>query len=658
MPPPRPRKKKANPTPKNLLAGDKGGAWTADTHLNFKASRIHNQGLARFITSHIRPKNFLEFGGGLALLANEIANTCELTDSYVIEPDVVAHVDGTRNLQLLNIDITSAPPPLELDRKFDLVLSIEVAEHIERSKHEDLFDFLAARAERWVVFSAARPGQGGHGHVAERPEAEWREEFVSRGFAFDARMTALARTLSDRKNINHCRNIQVFRAPQDHHGLDMLEARARPHLAELLRIVQSHGTTLCGNLFYVDLQAAIGARPAHSLRWKRENLMQFAAKASSILEVGFNAGHSALLFLLANPDAKILCVDNMHYPYTQACFDYLSATFGARISLIQGDSTEVLPGLPPSQFDFVHIDGGKHVTIHDDLRALRRLVVKDHVLAIDDTQNLALDAVITAHENRGMIETSPFAAANARSLRARWTHKLGRFVFQHDHTNQILAKIKASYKKSEHPSAYMQTDPDGQCIGKPSAGALVTAIRDAEAAGLRGAFVEVGVAAGHSSVIAALACSRYIPRDFYLFDTFRGFAELPDEKDHQGKSIRDYDLSMYATPDCTSGVVRSRMWKAGVAEDRLFVVEGLAEERVAEFAPEQIAILRLDVNLLAPTLASLEVMYDRLEKGGWLIIEDYGQWQGSREATDAFFAGRGETFRGEAINHTCHVMRK
>lgn len=639
------------------LAGKHGGAWSADTHQELYPANL-NVGLVSFIARYIGPKDFMEFGGGTAALANAVAQACELADSYVIEPEIVAPVASHRGVHLLNFDITRTAPPPVLDRKFDLVLSIEVAEHIQRSSHEALFDFLAARAGRWVVFSAARPGQGGHGHVAERPELEWRDEFVSRGFSFDARMTALARTLSDRKNINHRRNLQVFRAPEDDAGLDQLEVRARPYLAQLLKAIQANGNYLDGNLFYVDLRDAIGARPAHSLRWKRENLVRAARHAPHILEVGFNAGHAALLFLLAHPQSRVDCVDRMDHPYTRACFDYLCSEFPGRIRLLAGDSTTVLPQLEPRRYDLVHIDAGKHRTIAADLASARRLVADDHVLVIDDTQNQALDEIVLAHTTSGELEVGAFRAANVRSTRSRWTHRLARFAPRPDRVDGILAGVQDIFRDADHPSIYVNRGPDGRYLGEQRAAALAAAIRDVEENALTGAFVEVGVAAGHSSVIAALAASRFLPRDFYLFDTFSGFGELPDEKDLHGKSIREYDLLKYAAPDCGSGTVYARMRRAGVAEDRLLLVEGPAETRVAEYAPDRIAILRLDVDLYGPTLASLEAMYDRIEGGGWLIVDDYGHWQGCRQATDAFFARRGETFRGVAADYTCYLLQK
>lgn len=190
--------------------GEQGGAWTAEVHHALYPNNL-NRGLVRFLAHVIEPKDMIEFGCGVGDLANALASEVRLEPSYCIEPLIDAKLFGP-GLNLLNIDIFSDPLPAEINRKFDLVLSIEVAEHVERSLHARLFDFFLERACRFVVFSGARPGQGGHGHIAERPEEEWREEFVSRGFAFDAELTLLARTMSDEKNINHRRNVQVFRA--------------------------------------------------------------------------------------------------------------------------------------------------------------------------------------------------------------------------------------------------------------------------------------------------------------------------------------------------------------------------------------------------------------------------------------------------------------
>lgn len=75
---------------------------------------------------------------------------------------------------------------LQLDRRFDLVQSLEVAEHIAE-KQADLFVMnLVDHSDGLILFSAAPPGQGGEYHVNEQPLDYWREKFASHGYrAFD-----------------------------------------------------------------------------------------------------------------------------------------------------------------------------------------------------------------------------------------------------------------------------------------------------------------------------------------------------------------------------------------------------------------------------------------------------------------------------------------
>lgn len=57
--------------------------------------------------------------------------------------------------------------PLHLGRTFDLVQSLEVAEHLDEV-HADAFVASLARHGDTVLFSAALPGQGGAHHVNEQ----------------------------------------------------------------------------------------------------------------------------------------------------------------------------------------------------------------------------------------------------------------------------------------------------------------------------------------------------------------------------------------------------------------------------------------------------------------------------------------------------------
>jgi hypothetical protein len=72
--------------------------------------------------------------------------------------------------------------PLDLGRKFGLVQSLEVAEHIAKERAEQFVDTLTAHGDI-VMFSAAILHQGGEHHVNEQLPEYWREKFLRRGFA-------------------------------------------------------------------------------------------------------------------------------------------------------------------------------------------------------------------------------------------------------------------------------------------------------------------------------------------------------------------------------------------------------------------------------------------------------------------------------------------
>ncbi len=70
--------------------------------------------------------------------------------------------------------------PLALDRRFDLALSLEVAEHLAPERADDFVASLTALAPV-VLFSAAVPGQGGAGHVNEQWPGYWAARFSAHG---------------------------------------------------------------------------------------------------------------------------------------------------------------------------------------------------------------------------------------------------------------------------------------------------------------------------------------------------------------------------------------------------------------------------------------------------------------------------------------------
>jgi hypothetical protein len=84
---------------------------------------------------------------------------------------------------------------------------------------------------------------------------------------------------------------------------------------------------------------------------------------SHVCEIGFNAGHSAALFLAVTPPQTVYqVIDPQGFAYSQSSLDFLDALFPGRIRLYRNLSGSVLgPGKTPSDLqrcELWSLDGG------------------------------------------------------------------------------------------------------------------------------------------------------------------------------------------------------------------------------------------------------------------------------------------------------------
>jgi hypothetical protein len=82
------------------------------------------------------------------------------------------------------IDVTDHDLELPLPDlgRFSLALCLEVAEHLRPARAESFIAELCGLADV-IAFSAAIPGQGGHGHLNEQWPAYWVQHFAHNGYA-------------------------------------------------------------------------------------------------------------------------------------------------------------------------------------------------------------------------------------------------------------------------------------------------------------------------------------------------------------------------------------------------------------------------------------------------------------------------------------------
>ena len=163
---------------------------------------------------------------------------------------------------------------------------------------------------------------------------------------------------------------------------DCLEI-VKHHIDQLNNIIRSSGEHMEGNSFYLD--GTVG-NMADTFKTKRYNLFHYSKNAQNILEIGFNGGHSCLLYLCSNLTSKIDLFDLGCHNYAKMCYTYLDKEFPSRLNIVWGDSAKTLTAFKTNTvYDLLHIDGGHDpYTLIKDINNCNCFVNEKSILIIDD----------------------------------------------------------------------------------------------------------------------------------------------------------------------------------------------------------------------------------------------------------------------------------
>jgi predicted O-methyltransferase YrrM len=175
-----------------------------------------------------------------------------------------------------------------------------------------------------------------------------------------------------------------------------------PHLAKIQSIIKSFDGYPEGNLFMHDKSYLYDSR----LLTKQVNMYRIGCNANNIVEIGFNAGHSALVFLIANPNSKLVIFDVGWHPYTRPCFEYLDSVFPGRMTFIEGDSLETMSNFSTDVvFDVAHIDGAHdHTHFISDLIHVSKITNSASIVILDDAMCHPLDIIVDMFEQKQQLE--------------------------------------------------------------------------------------------------------------------------------------------------------------------------------------------------------------------------------------------------------------
>ena len=138
--------------------------------------------LADVIVPHLKkyePKSIIDFGCGSGYLLKVLAEAVNTDDYLGIN---LNDTFGLGELEKGHIVFGDLSIPQQISGHYDLVISLEVAEHLPKESADSFITTLIYHANDRIMFSAATVGQGGEGHINEQPHSYWHDKFKMRGW--------------------------------------------------------------------------------------------------------------------------------------------------------------------------------------------------------------------------------------------------------------------------------------------------------------------------------------------------------------------------------------------------------------------------------------------------------------------------------------------
>lgn len=161
--------------------------------------------LAGWIKVELKPDSVLDIGCGPGTYVDSMRDLKINTRGMDIDERVHGHEHLTFKSLL---DIT--------DESADVVICLEVAEHIEPELEDQVVEKVVSAVGKTLIWTAALPGQGGIGHINCRPKEFWAEKITAAGLVRNLeRESALREHMRHPKTMGwFLNNVLYFERPQ------------------------------------------------------------------------------------------------------------------------------------------------------------------------------------------------------------------------------------------------------------------------------------------------------------------------------------------------------------------------------------------------------------------------------------------------------------
>ena len=191
-----------------------------------------------------------------------------------------------------------------------------------------------------------------------------------------------------------------------------------------------------------------------------------------------------------------------------------------------------------------------------------------------------------------------------------------------DIIDEIRCKLVCKWNEIRERSLIRKVKPYTLC-SSDRINSLIKLSKAINNNGVKGDFVECGTYKGGTAAIL----SKYMGsgRRLWVYDSFEG---MPQTTDIDGYDAKEWIGRCVSSAEDVKEVMRL----LSIPEQRYIIKKGWFQDTFRESLPKKVALLHCDADWYESVLLTLETFYPLIAECGCIILDDFGYWEGCREA--------------------------
>lgn len=194
-------------------------------------------------------------------------------------------------------------------------------------------------------------------------------------------------------------------------------------------------------------------------------------------------------------------------------------------------------------------------------------------------------------------------------------------------------------------------------IGIKRLDALHFCVEDVLNRGVAGDLIETGVWRGGAAIFmrGVLKARGVTDRIVWAADSFAGLPPPNTEKYPQDAGYRFHEWKELAV---SLEEVQENFRRYGLLDEQVRFLKGWFRDTLPQAPVKRLCILRLDGDLYESTIDALTHLYPKLQRGGYAIIDDYGDVGACRQAVTDYRSAHGIGDEMIPADWSCAFWRK